>query len=1817
MPNDTDIKKQLSSCKTPTQRQYAELQHTTKKSYLESMSKPVQTRNQEETLCIRGECLSAEYPIPVETHRLTEEKPEPVQARSQEETPCIRDECPNTKSSIHEVSHRLPREQTLYQITSDREDNLCMRGEYHTEENIVSTLNHLISKERESTPGRESEQILEKQPETVKRSKLKTSTNMELAASTFEQTTTTSPIQQIKLPILLKPNQTTTIKIAVKSEEWTFKPTNINTRSSFHVQQENNQHTINITTTNITNQSLQKHSMIGLIKPSTYTCSPIKTESIPFQLDQMITTNQQPKTFQQLLALYKDLDFLRNDKTIILKGDNLPVVVSVSRTTMTKKIQIDQSFLEQKNIHFQATQFKKTKRQQTTFCIILHIYGPKGIKIPKGTALARIINTDTSELPTIEPEQQINAILQIPTTRKRKQKPFKEPQQQQVYIPQHTYQRIKIGGTRGYKMRICSIQSENQEKMPLTDRSYTLEAKICEQPVEAMLDSGSSATVISESIFNTLPKEIRWTIQPTSLSFRSAQNKPLDTLGQIRINLDIQNWSRNISVIVVKELTHDLILGQNFIRTYGRYIDIENSALITKTGEKLNFQQQPKPPINIQDTEIKLKNTIVIPANSHRIIQLKCPLQIPGNTSLYIEPNNKSLEMVGTSVPHTAIINKSGLIDVGITNWLNTNVTLPRNFVLGWLHKTSISTIPNNNIQEIRDEQTTDQSFTTSTSTDTFFNTQTHLTAEEKTKIMKILEKYPSITKGLGRTNTTTHSINTEHHQPVNKSLNRKNDKQYDIIESEVQQMREKGVIEKAKSPWNSPVVLVKKPNGSWRFCVDYRHLNEITKKDVYPIPRIDETIDRLGKASIFSTIDLTSGYWQVAMSDRDKEKTAFTSRSGRWQFTVMPFGLCNAPSTFQRLMDKTLDEYRFNCCLVYLDDIIIYSTSFEEHLTHLDLICGKLAEAGLTINTAKCIFASPSLKFLGHIISKEGVQVNPTKVDAVANIRSPTSQTQLRSFLGAVGYYRKFIKNFSIIASPLFTLTHNHIKWEWSSTCQQAFTTLKQKLTSAPLLKRPDFNKPFIIHSDASTIGLGAILAQIDEGKEHVIAYASRTLNKAEKSYFATELECLAIVFGINEFRPYIFGQEFTVVTDHKALTWLAKLQETNPRLTRWILSLSQYNFNIVYRPGKSHNNADGLSRLPLDSTEETPTRFPFFPIQSNTPHMSVITTIQTLQLASAEDIVEEKEGDESQRTQQLRRSTRPRNNTKLWPDMIPSKFINDVEVKKGDKEELTPTKGNSRKKHGFISKPTLKIPDITSNDPLPLQQPQTDESTKTESDSQQQSPNTLVNKSTNTEPDEQQEKSTETRTVITTTMPNKEHQLKTDKGQPIQVTAESCKEIQEETFSLENIAKEQDKDRFWAALKTLHNYNILPEEPALAAATISAAPSYTLLQNILYYFPNSNEENLTPRIVIPIRFRNELLELYHDSPVGGHLGTEKTYQRLKEKYFWVGLYKDTKTYCSSCDVCQKVKPLRTIHSPTSHTVYIGYPWQRVALDHIGPFEINNKKFYIETYIDYFTHWPEAIIIEGELEAEKTAQNFINLICSRHGMPEELLTDQGSVFTSKLLQETCKLLNVEKIYTTPYHPQANGKNERFNGTLLTMLRTYVEKNPETWPEYLPYVLFAYRCSYIQTINTTPFRMLYGRQPTLPKEEQLTNFETIDACAYAKNLKDNLLQLHKQVREKLKKRQELNDEKSLSSKLVEFQINEEVLVKKGKRQKMEAIYEGPFKILKKTTNGAYKLDRPINGEPTSMINIHRLKKYTRRPNPPSTITTSSPEDQKK
>ena len=446
----------------------------------------------------------------------------------------------------------------------------------------------------------------------------------------------------------------------------------------------------------------------------------------------------------------------------------------------------------------------------------------------------------------------------------------------------------------------------------------------------------------------------------------------------------------------------------------------------------------------------------------------------------------------------------------------------------------------------------------------------------------------------MGRTNLVKHHIKLTDPVPFKEAYRRIPPQMYDEVKTHLQEMLDLGAVRPSNSPWASAIVLVRKKDGRLRFCIDLRKLNNRTVKDAYSLPRIESILDSLGGAQIFSTLDLKAGYWQVEMAEECKAYTAFTCGPlGFYECDTMPFGTTNAPATFQRLMHDCLGELNMNWCIVYLDDIIIFSDTKEEHLKRLEAVFQKLCAAGLKLKPSKCFFFREEIEYLGHVVSGKGISTNPKKIEAVSKWPTPKTVYDVRSFLGFVGYYRRFIKNFSRITKPIrevITGLENQSKRtakktyiEWTDAADTAFEHLKAMCVSTPILAYPDYQLPFTLHTDSSTDGLGAVLYQKQDGKLRVIAYASRSVSKAESNYPAHKLEFLALKWAVCEkFHEYLYGSKsFEVFTDNNPLTYVLTSAKLDACGQRWVAKLANYNFSIRYRCGVSNTEADALSRI------------------------------------------------------------------------------------------------------------------------------------------------------------------------------------------------------------------------------------------------------------------------------------------------------------------------------------------------------------------------------------------------------------------------------------------------------------------------------------------------------------------------------------------------------------------------------------------------------------------------------------------------------------
>jgi hypothetical protein len=460
------------------------------------------------------------------------------------------------------------------------------------------------------------------------------------------------------------------------------------------------------------------------------------------------------------------------------------------------------------------------------------------------------------------------------------------------------------------------------------------------------------------------------------------------------------------------------------------------------------------------------------------------------------------------------------------------------------------------------------------------------LSEEHKRKFYKLIDHYKDIfdwnNDKMGLTTLAEHEIVLENEiTPIRHRPYRISPEESNHLKKELDRLCEMGIIKPSNTPFTSPIILVKKKNGEYRMVVDYRKLNKQTRDDPYPLPRIDDLIDELGDSRIFSALDLRSGFHQVPMKENSKYLTGFTTKFGVYEYITLPMGLKGSPACFQRLIDVCYQQLLHKCLVAFIDDLNVHSKTMDQHLIDLENLFFYTQKGGLVFNIDKCTFFRNELKFLGYIITQDGIKTDDDKIKKVREFPIPTTIKQVRGFIGLASYYRRFVKDFAKIARPLHNQTKTD-KTKWGEEETIAFEKLKEMLTTAPILKRPDFEKEFFVHCDGSKLGIGAILSQFDdENKEHPVIYLSRGLRAAEKNYGASKLECLALVFAVTQLRPYLLGHKFTVITDHQPLKWILESPKISGITARWMTYLADYDFELRYKSGKLHQAVDFMSRL------------------------------------------------------------------------------------------------------------------------------------------------------------------------------------------------------------------------------------------------------------------------------------------------------------------------------------------------------------------------------------------------------------------------------------------------------------------------------------------------------------------------------------------------------------------------------------------------------------------------------------------------------------
>ena len=676
-----------------------------------------------------------------------------------------------------------------------------------------------------------------------------------------------------------------------------------------------------------------------------------------------------------------------------------------------------------------------------------------------------------------------------------------------------------------------------------------------------------------------------------------------------RTSLSVQSRSINCRPFVMRQLSFKGILGYRTLGALGFLIDPMSHRLLTLSDLPVQSSvDDPVTSLNLVETD-DLGDLIATKAMSIKpgegcLVPALLTKDSRANEFCLITQNLRGNLPPGSQVVSSLATMTNSHTDVFILNTTEKSIDIKQGMPVAFSSRvdhrpvcvaSAISSSPSQTEGSLSALRLNKEKFLSQ------FSLSEDLTSKQRKIVQELLwnerKVFSESDYDIGLFKNVKHTIDTGTERPYKETLRRHSPKTREDIKKLVDEMLSNGIIQPSFSPWSSAPVLVQKKSGGKRFAIDYRGVNEKTVKDSYPLPHIADALDCFSGSHYFTCLDLTAGYWQIELDDESKKKTAFTVPQGLYEFVRMPFGLTNAPATFQRAITCCLQGLNWQIALCFLDDIVVFAKDFESHLERLSIVLKRLHEHNLKLKPKKCDFFKTEVTYLGHVVSSQGISTDPSKIEAIQNWEVPKTVTQLRSFLGMAQYYRRFVKDFSLLASPL----HDQVKKDaksisWGEEQQEAFQIIKSRLASAPIMAHPDFNKDFIVDTDASGVGIGCVLSQIQDGKERVIAYNSHKFNKAERKWCTTDREFCALHTAVRLFRSYIHGRRFILRTDHQALIGLLnKPKDLAGKQARWWAYLSNFDYTIKYRQGEKHANADGLSRQPqfeVEEDDESPAR-------------------------------------------------------------------------------------------------------------------------------------------------------------------------------------------------------------------------------------------------------------------------------------------------------------------------------------------------------------------------------------------------------------------------------------------------------------------------------------------------------------------------------------------------------------------------------------------------------------------------------------------------
>jgi RNase H-like domain found in reverse transcriptase/Reverse transcriptase (RNA-dependent DNA polymerase)/Integrase zinc binding domain/Chromo (CHRromatin Organisation MOdifier) domain/Integrase core domain len=1315
-------------------------------------------------------------------------------------------------------------------------------------------------------------------------------------------------------------------------------------------------------------------------------------------------------------------------------------------------------------------------------------------------------------------------------------------------------------------------------------------------PVRAVLDTGAGPNLIREDV---LPKDWeRLLIQDVALPrITNASGKRMPARGVIVLYVQVGGLLKRVRFFVTPGLAVPCILGCGFINlhvktihpkerrvelTEGGSVAISNG--LDACGAATISERQPTP-----STKVRLSRRFVIPPRCEAHVEVTTAVE---GLCLLVQHSRTSTGPI-TLASGVAEIRSHVPFRVRVINPSMRSQILPKGMVIGLASRQPEQIIL---IDETIANHTSvapglPQGEQEPQSGKVIMNGQKvapqwqddvkldHLDSKEKKAVLGMLEPHHSMWDGhLGTVAATPHRIETlQGTKPIHSQPYRAGHRARAAEKEEIDKMLAQGVIEPATGEWASPIVLVPKPDGSLRFCVDYRKLNAITVPDTYPLPRMDECIDSLGDAVVFTTLDCNSGYWQIPVHPADREKTTFTSHFGIYQFLRLPFGLRNAPATFQRAIDIILSGIRWKTCLVYLDDVIVFSSNRDDHLAHVNEALTLLGNAGLSLKLKKCHFFADTVDYLGHVIRPGRLGVAEKNTEALKTARLPKTQTELRSFLGLCNVYRRFVPHFSSIASPLNALLSKGTPptlGPLSPAAIAAFTALRDRLLSPPILALPRAVGKFCLDTDASNGQLGCCLSQQQPcGKYLPLGYWSRTLNTAEHNYSTTEKECLAIVWAITHLRPYLEGVDFTVRTDHQALRWVMNLSDAQGRLARWRLRLAEFTFTVEYHPGAAHHAADVMSRLPNQPvpSEGIEDELPTCCLEEDSP-----TPIEEIPVIAVPTLFEHQCLDQVAQGLRVRMLTDP-----TW-----DVDHNGVLAQRLPSGEVAVHVPMSLAKNGpctVVYPVDRDVADLSGGVLAPFATISTAATTTARKDTKVfgravllESPKRILRVP-----------------HVHTRSPTTGLALLTE-GSRIPLGTET----DVESISLDELRREQTMDedckRLLATAPRTGLYDLDKD-----GLLIRIAPS------------DGSRQTVVPSSLVP-----RLLYLEHYPAASGHPGAHRMFQTIRRTFFWPKMVEDVYETVRQCDACARNRISERKHTNKLQLFPAKGPLESVAMDILGPLpRTKHGNRFLLVISDRFSKVTKTVPLRT-VTALSVARAFCDHWAYAYGPPLSLLTDNGPQFTAKFFLAVCAELGIKKIFTTAYHPQTNGQVERYNRTILASLRAYISKSQDNWDDYTSAVTYAYNCRVHSSLGMPPFELALSRPPpTLslqaqPREDELT--PTTSKQAFLERVKTLRLRASGNLH-KAQTRYKRNFDSHVRGKNTDLKEGDEAYVKvevteMGRNHKLESLVQGPYKVLE---NAGHTFRLQIGDEQVRISSDRVTRAPSREVDPVETPSVSS------